>query len=133
MPMLAWVRDGSTGRTAAGWSLVGIEAVGPEGRRAPLALRLYSTTEPGHQSAAVETRLAIREVLQHTHPKSLWVFDRGYDSRRHFELGTRLGLRWVVRINDKRLLVHRGGDKPAKALARGIQPTETCAMKRDGG
>jgi hypothetical protein len=112
MPMISHVHDGSTGEIRRGWQLVEIESVGPGGRRLPLCLRLFSKTEEGFKSQLATAFDAIRTVAPHAPPNSVWVFDRGFDGRRTYEMLARTELRFAIRMNLKnRRSVWENGEK----------------------
>lgn len=119
MPYLATIHDGSRNELGEGYDLISIEAIGSNGRRAPLSLRLVSTKHPDFESLQKHILEEIDRVLPFVPPGAIWVFDRGFDSRRFIAALDQRGLNWAIRLNTRgtRQRSLRAGDVGGKAGA----------------
>lgn len=84
--------------TVPGYEVVNIEAVGDNGRRLPLATRLFSYASPDSKKELGETRRAIHEVKPHVPKEAVWTFDRGYHGQTTIQMLNAAKIRWVVRM-----------------------------------
>lgn len=127
MPGLRTVMDGSEGGLKKGWPLVEVEAVfGKKGQHVPLWLELFSVGRRGYKSQRAMVEMAISTIVRHLGRLGLWVFDRGFDSWEFFKFFGKVGLKFLVRVEGKRL-VRDLSDGEQRSLAAMTQRLPSCA------
>lgn len=129
MPYLHGIHDGSEGKPAIGYPLIGVEAVGSTGR-IPLTLRIFSHRHPDFRSEADEHRRAIREVAEHVPDDCYWAFDRGFDDRKFFKLAEEEGINFVVRITKNRNLYHGEKKIPVRNILKHVPLTHVFKLRK---
>lgn len=136
MPLQQTLIDASKGRRVfgEGWPTIAVEAVGPGGFRAPLALHTYSTRDPKYKSEKFELRKVVTMVRPDVPDDCIWAFDQGYDDKKVFNMLDALHTRWVVRIGSQRLVEHSGGKWDyVHALGKKLGATHTYKLARFHG
>ena len=124
MEYLAEVRDGSEKTIGHGyWTLrvVGAELKGV--KITPLYERLYSQDAPDFQSENEEILKGVDGVRRHVGDRGIWVMDRGGDRRKLLVPFLERAMKFIVRLQGDRYLVHRG----RKVLAAGL--SVSCPMR----
>jgi hypothetical protein len=118
MEYLAQVRDGSEKKLSKGyWTM---KVVGAELERVkivPLYEHLYSQDAPDFDSENKEILHAVDCVLGQVQHRGIWVMDRGGDRRKLFHPFLDRGMRFAIRLEGRRHLVHRGQKVRAADLA----------------
>lgn len=94
-----YVHDGSTTIIKKGYWLNQISGFNPHSHETfPIALDVYSTSEPGHKSANHESLKLINSTLDLIGNQGLWVMDRGYDNGIIIGHLLHLGLNFAIRL-----------------------------------
>lgn len=94
------VRDGSKDELEKGYWLNQISGYNPQSHETfPIALDIYSSSEPGHKSANDETLNLVNSTLDLIGLQGLWVMDKEYDSGVILNYFLKKELDFVVRMN----------------------------------
>lgn len=126
MPGLRTVRDGSTGTLKKGWWLIEIEAVfGKKNKHLPLWLEVFSVGRRRYKSQRAMMEMAISTIVCHVGKLGLWVFDRGFDNWQFFAFLAGLTLRFLIRVNSKRMVIDLSDGK-RKSLGKIAQDSVPC-------
>lgn len=128
------VRDGSANELKKGFWLNQISGYNPTTHETfPIALDVYSSSEPGHKSSNSETLNLVDSTLDLIGTKGLWVMDKGYDSGVIMNHFLRLGLNFVIRMNTGSTSrnIFLNGDsinivKAARTINRRINYNKNC-------
>jgi hypothetical protein len=126
MEHLAGVWDGSSGEKGRGYWLADVVGADVDGEDVvPLYGELYSQEAEDFKSENNQLFKAINAVVKGIGTKGIWVIDRGGDRIIIFAELLRQGLRFVVRLTEKRDLVLKDGQKQNVAKIAYRCPTET--------
>lgn len=134
MPLLARVRDGSTGQLVNGYWCGGALACEPRSRRVlPLLQRLWSAEAPDFVSENAQLLAMVNTIATLTHGRGIFVMDRGGDRARLYLPLLNQGLRFIIRLVGNRHLVVReqAGAERKVHLEYGSGPC-TCPDERTG-
>lgn len=94
------VRDGSEDKLEKGYWLNQISGYNPQSHETfPIALDIFSCTEPGYKSTNAETLGLVSSTLDLIGRQGLWVMDKGYDSGVILDFFLQKGLNFAVRMN----------------------------------
>ena len=112
MQYLAKVWDGSKGRVGDNLGYWGCMAVACEpGKRrgvVPLQFRLWSTEDPEYKGENAEIEAIIESIRAEVGNRGIYVYDRGGDRNEIFRYFISCGLDFIVRLMQKRYLMHKG-------------------------
>jgi len=101
------VRDGSTGKVEKGFPTVGIIALTDDKLPLPVYENIYSY-DKDFVSENAETFKALDFVGKYFGRDNIRVFDRGYDSKIVTSKLVESGVKFIVRMNDNRNIIHNG-------------------------
>lgn len=110
-PYLHGIWDGSRHEQGIGYEVVTCEAVGDGAKRMPLCMRMFSPAAPDYRSQNEEVLAAVDHARQMVPEESVFVFDRGFDSRRFFAALNSRRMLWVIRTGS----IRKGNNRPASA------------------
>jgi hypothetical protein len=136
MECLALVRDGSTKETRSPgyWTMevVGADVEGEE--LVPLYGELYSQDAKGFVSENAQIMKAVDAVASHVDRKGIWTIDRGGDRKRLLAGFLERLLRFVIRMNGDRHVVHEGVTKSMEEVAASCPcpHIRTIEIEKDG-
>ena len=120
---LARVRDGSTGKRLNGFHLSNITSLTDNGKYysiLPICSQLYSNIiEVDTSRNTLEDRII--DITIYSNNKGIYVFDRGYDSRKLITLLSNNGNNYILRSTGKRSLIVDEVEKPFKDVAKAIK------------
>jgi hypothetical protein len=109
---LARVRDGSTGKKLNGFYLSNITSLTDNGKHysiLPICSQLYSNNiEEDTSRNMLEDRII--DITIHSNNKGIYVFDRGYDSRKVITLLSNNGNNYIIRSKGIRGLIYNNGN-----------------------
>ena len=132
MDHLAHVWDGSRGEARQGYMLLEIvSAQVDEEKIVPLYSEMYSHKTRGFVSENRKIMDAIDTVVQHTKDKGIWVIDRGGDRPVLVDELGRLEQRFVIRIDDRTFMDHKGRDRKTKNIVNCIRYEQKYRLKID--
>ena len=137
MPLIAKVRDASKDVISNGWSVIAAEATFPDGRL-PLHSSLFSHADPLYRSLTHEVQKTLDLVQPHVPNDSLWIFDRGFESRQVLKILDASGIDYAMRLalpdakkKARQRNVWIGEDKQALSEAiPSIVPTHTFLLDK---
>lgn len=113
---LCEVRDGSTGKIGKGFPTVGVIALTDDKLPVPVYEHIYSY-DKDFVSENHETFKALDFADKHFSKEHIRVFDRGYDSGIITEKLLDSKVRFIVRVNDVRMVIHEGENINIQTLA----------------
>lgn len=120
---LARVRDGSTGEKLNGFYLSNITSLTDNGKHysiLPICSQLYSNNiEEDTSRNMLEDRII--DITIHSNNKGIYVFDRGYDSRKLITLLSNNENNYIIRSKAARGLIVDDVEKPFKDVAKTIK------------
>lgn len=110
MEGLATVRDGSRSTKdnavlGNGYQALGVHGLTRDGDQAvhvPLHFEVFSLSMDVLLSERIVLRQAMATIAPFVPADALWVFDRGYDASKDFELFQESGVQWLVRFKGNR-------------------------------
>ncbi len=122
---LTMVRDGSTGKLVKGFNLLNITSLTDTGNHysiKPICSQLYSDKiEVDTVNNILEDRII--DITVHSNNKGIYVFDRGYDSRKLLELLSNNGNNYIVRSTGIRGLIVDGVEQNFKKVVKKVKLT----------
>lgn len=131
------VHDGSRSELQKGYWLNQISGYNPNTHETfPVALDIYSSSEPGYKSANDETLNLVGSTLDLIGIHGLWVMDRAYDSGVILDYFLKRGLNFVVRMDSGksgRNVLYKGRKKKINEVAGGINRRVTFDKYRRFG
>lgn len=120
---LARVRDGSTGKRLNGFHLSNITSLTDNGKYysiLPICSQLYSNIiEKDTSRNMLEDRII--DITIHSNNKGIYVFDRGYDSRKIITLLSNNENNYILRSTGKRSLIVDEVERPFIDVAKEIK------------
>jgi len=124
------IHDGSTGENISGYPLLSVVARdGKAGTTVPLLLRLYSSSEPGHNSENAEILQAMERVRTHVGNRFLWVIDRGGDRSNLWDHWLCHRFQIVVRVTKQRHWLWHNRRMDAQAIAKQLPCKHRCKLR----
>jgi len=133
MDNLAHVWDGSEGKIAPGYWILGVTAAGVKDESPmPLYSELYSHEIEDFKSENDQIIRAITTVNNHTKGKGIWTMDRAADRKILVGELNRLNQRFVIRCKGQRYFKdHKGRTKTITSILNSIKYTESYKVQID--
>jgi hypothetical protein len=116
---LDYIRDGSRGEQARGYTFITVAAVLGTGQQMPLYMAPYSARHPEFESENVEVLRAVETVVAGIGTKGVWIGDRGFDNWWLFNELDQRQLCFLVCVYHPRVVLSEG--KTEKLTAVGEQ------------
>ena len=131
---LCRVHDGSTGETSIGYWFAGVSALTANHKQPiPVYSRIYSTLEKDYLSNNAETIKSLEYLSNHFHTTNIRALDRGYDAGYIFDYFIPRNESFIVRMNGKRNIIHKGNTTLISKLAWQINGTHTLKFEAKNG
>jgi len=133
MDNLTHVWDGSEGKVAPGYWILGITAAGVKDESPmPLYSELYSHEIEDFKSENNQIIKAISMVNKHTKGKGIWTMDRAADRKILVGELNKLDQRFVIRCKGRRHFKdHKGRIRTVTNILNSIRYTESCKVQID--
>lgn len=120
---LSRVRDGSTGKREKGYHLLNIASLTDNGKNysiLPICSQLYSNIiEKDTSKNILEDRII--DITIHSNNKGIFVFDRGYDSRKLITLLSNNENNYIIRSTGKRSFIEDNTEVSFSSVVRQIK------------
>jgi hypothetical protein len=133
MEAIGSVYDGSKGKYGDGYWTMGAVALTDNGQPIPVYENLYPCKKQGGCGFAAETKKAL-ECLRKTFDGGIpRVFDRGFDSGEMFKDLSQNNERFIVRVNQNRVAVHKGKKTKIDDIVRGLECKDSLSFHSKTG
>lgn len=135
MENLAGIHDGSENEIGNGYWLCKAVAADLEHKTViPLYCEAYSQKAEDFKSAHAQRFKLIDKVSEYIGNKGIWAMDRGGDNNKQFNKFINTNKRFVIRLQKKRNLLHKGTVKNCYELAKCVPcPFEAKIIKYEEG
>ena len=122
MEAIGSVKDGSTGKFADGYWTMGVAALS-EGNRHPLPVyeKLYPCKKQGGLGFKAETSAALTFIRRNFESSIPRLFDRGFDSGETLKDLLNHEEKFILRVNQNRVCVHKGEMTKINDVVRGLE------------
>lgn len=119
MESIGFVRDGSTGKFAPGYWTIGAVALSGENRQPiPVYENLYPCKKQGGLGYNAETAKCLQNLRENFGADIPRVFDRGFDTQGIVKNLLMNNEKFVLRVNQNRVAVHKGKKSRINVIAR---------------
>ena len=130
---LCKVHDGSTGKIEKGLPTVGMIALTDDKLPLPVYEKIFSYTNDEFESINKETFGALDFADNYFEKENFRVFDRGYDSKIVTNKLLETKVKFIVRANDKRLVIHNGKEQNIMAVAKQFKGLYSMKFEKEKG
>ena len=124
MEAIGTVYDGSEGRFASGYWTIGVAALSKHNNQPiPVYENLYPCKKQGGAGLAAEGAKALDYLREHFDDDCPRVFDKGQDTKWVFAEVRNTDIKYIIRANQNRLVLHNGEKTYTEDVARNIECT----------